>query len=68
MYPTSRWRKGDLVPDSFAVTIPTDAPPGEYSLVIGWYSYPSLTRLSLTTAEHPLPEDRAVIATIRVVP
>ena len=68
MYPTSLWREGDVVPDSFAVTIPTDAPPGEYSLVIGWYSYPSLTRLPLAAAEQPLPENRAVLASIRVVP
>lgn len=66
-YPTSRWKVGDVVPDRFAVIIPTDAPPGEYPLVVGWYQLPSLQRLALESAATPLPDHRAVIGTLRVV-
>jgi hypothetical protein len=67
-YPTSRWRTGDVVPDSFAVTLPADAAPGKYPLVVGWYHYPSFERLSLVLADDPLPDDRAVLATLQVAP
>jgi hypothetical protein len=67
LYPTSLWRAGDVIPDGFAVTIPPDAAPGEYPLAVGWYRYPSLERLALTAAAEPLPDHRAVIATITVV-
>lgn len=66
-YPTPQWRAGDVVPDGFAVTIPREAPPGNYALAVGWYAYPSLERLQLTAADTPLPDNRAVIGTLRVI-
>jgi hypothetical protein len=66
LYPTARWQPGDLVPDSFAVTLPADAPPGEYPLVIGWYRYPSLERLPLEGADQALADNRAVIGSVTV--
>jgi len=66
LYPTSSWQLGEMVPDGFAVTLPEDAPSGDYPLVVGWYRYPSLERLPLASAGTPLAEDRAVIATLTV--
>lgn len=66
LYPTSHWRTGDVVPDSFALIIPPTAPPGTYPLTVGWYRYPSLERLPLLTADAPLPDQRAVIGTLNV--
>jgi|GEM_PF-910464 len=63
-YPTSRWRAGDVVPDGFAVTIPSEASPGEYPLAVGWYTYPALERLPLISADMPLSDNRAVIGTL----
>jgi len=65
-YPTSQWRAGDVIPDGFAITFPPDAPPGDYPLAVGWYSYPSLERLRLIEADHPLPDNRAVIGTLTI--
>jgi hypothetical protein len=65
-YPTSQWRPGLVVLDSFAITLPADTLPGEYDLAVGWYSFPSLERLPLLEADHPLPDDRAVIGRVRV--
>jgi len=39
LYPTSQWRAGDVIPDSFAITFPPDTAPGEYPLVVGWYRW-----------------------------
>lgn len=66
LFPTSQWRAGDLIRDSFAVTLPPDVPPGDYPLVIGWYTYPDFTRLPLLSAGRALPDNRAIIATITV--
>lgn len=66
-YPTSQWRPGLVIEDSFAIQIPADAPPGEYDLAFGWYSYPSLTRLPLLEADHALPDDRAIGGQITVI-
>ena len=65
-YPTSLWQAGDLVPDSFAITIPADASSGTYPIAVGWYVFPSLERISLNMAENPLNDNRAVIGTIEV--
>ncbi|MBP7691956.1 MAG: hypothetical protein KA764_08565 [Anaerolineales bacterium] len=65
-YPTSAWRPGDLVRDSFAITLPADAPAGDYPLAVGWYRYPSLERVPLIRAAQPLPDNRAVISVVTV--
>ncbi len=66
LYPTGRWRPGDVVPDGFAVTVPADAPPGRYPLIVGWYRFPSLERLPLQAAAEPLPDNRAVVGVLTV--
>ena len=67
LYPTSRWRSGDVIPDSFAVTIPQGTPAGDYPLAVGWYQYPSIERLTLVSADNPLTDNRAVIASVTVL-
>lgn len=49
LYPTRAWGAGEMVRDSFALTVPADAPPGLYELEVGWYS-PALERLPVTCA------------------
>jgi hypothetical protein len=66
LFTTSQWRAGDLIRDSFAITLPPDVPPGDYPLAIGWYTYPDFQRLLLLSAERALPDNRAIIATITV--
>ncbi len=67
-YPTSRWRVGDVVPDRFAVIIPADAAPGTYPLVVGWYRYPSLERLTLESANQSFGDNRAVVGALTISP
>lgn len=68
LFPTSHWRAGDLIRDSFAVTFPPDTPAGRYPLAVGWYIFPDFVRLPLLTADDPLPDNRAIIAAITVTP
>ena len=62
--PTGKWRPGDVIRDTVALTIPADAAVGEYSLVTGFYSWPDLVRanvvgggdaVTLTTFALPAP-------------
>jgi len=66
LFPTSQWRAGDLIRDSFAITFPPDVPAGQYPLAIGWYAFPDFARQPLLSADSPLPDDRAIIAHITV--
>jgi hypothetical protein len=43
--PTGRWQAGDVIRDTVTLEIPADAPPGEYELATGFYTWPDLTRL-----------------------
>jgi hypothetical protein len=67
LYPTTRWRAGDVVPDSFAIVIPAGTPPGSYPLLTGWYDSQTQQRLSVVAAEQALPDNRVVIATVNVI-
>jgi hypothetical protein len=44
-YPTSLWRPGEVLRDSHVLSIPEDAVPGTYRLVVGMYRHPSLEPL-----------------------
>jgi hypothetical protein len=44
-YPTSLWRPGEVLRDRHLLTIPPEAAPGVYRLVVGMYLYPSLEPL-----------------------
>ena len=37
LYPTSTWVAGEMVRDTFMLTVPDDAPPGLYDVQVGWY-------------------------------
>jgi len=44
-YLTSHWRTGDLLEDTYSLTLPAAAPPGEYSLLVGFYALDGGQRL-----------------------
>ncbi len=45
LYPTSAWGTGEMVRDVFTLTVPADAPPGLYSVQVGWYEPTTQERL-----------------------
>lgn len=45
-YPTSAWRHQGTFTDERTLTIPEDAPDGEYRILIGWYRLSDFTRLA----------------------
>jgi hypothetical protein len=37
LYPTGNWGAGEMVRDTFTLTVPADATPGLYDVQVGWY-------------------------------
>jgi hypothetical protein len=66
LYPTPRWRAGDVVPDSFAIPVPASAAPGAYPLLAGWYDSHTQQRLVLTSADHALNDNRIIIGSVTI--
>lgn len=36
-FPTSQWRRGDIIQDQFTITVPNDAVPGMYRIRMGFF-------------------------------
>jgi hypothetical protein len=45
LYPTGSWGAGEMVRDTYRLTVPVDAPPGLYDVQVGWYDPATLERL-----------------------
>jgi hypothetical protein len=66
MAPTVLWVPGDVIPDSYVLQVPDDAPPGEYDVTVGMYHLPDLQRLPLDNG--PAGADQLTLATYKVLP
>jgi 4-amino-4-deoxy-L-arabinose transferase-like glycosyltransferase len=65
-YPTSAWQPGEVVVDEYALTIPSDAPAGEYSLEVGLYQLQTMERLSVSTSDVEAGVDYVIVSQIVV--
>jgi hypothetical protein len=63
--PTSYWPPRQQVADEHTLTIPTDAPPGDYRLLVGWYDLATMQRLPMTRDGQPS-GDAFEVATVQV--
>lgn len=64
-YPTSVWEPGEVVIDTFALSIPAEAAAEDYTLAMGFYTWPSLDRLSVT-GPSGAPADHLELGRVRV--
>ena len=46
--PTSGWVPGEMIEDTYALTIPPDAAPGDYWVEVGMYNPQNMQRLPVT--------------------
>ncbi len=61
-YPTSVWTIGETVFDDYTLTLPSDAPSGNYRLMVGWYDRVTGERLHTVAGD-----DSATLATIELI-
>lgn len=47
VFPTQFWQPGASLADTRQLPLPADLPPGDYTLLIGWYDPLTMTRLPL---------------------
>jgi hypothetical protein len=62
LHPTSQWRSGAVILDSFVGSIPAGTSPGTYPVLAGRYDSNTHQRVALAAADHALPDSRAIIA------
>jgi hypothetical protein len=55
--PTTGWMEGEVVVDPISVPLATDAPPGNYRLLVGLYLAPDGPRLPLRDASGAITSD-----------
>lgn len=67
-FSTRLWQPGEVVHEEYALTIPDDAPPGQYSLQVGVYSFPSLQRLAVDSANMPVQDDVVTLGAVDLTP
>jgi hypothetical protein len=67
--PTYTWAAGEIIEDTYEIVIPSDAPPGEYSLSVGMYELATSERLPVTDAAGlSLSDDRLVLPSVKIEP
>jgi hypothetical protein len=60
-FPTLLWRPGDSVADGHVVPLPSDLPPGEYTVQVGWYDPVTGVRLVAVQDGERLPQDAVTV-------
>jgi mannosyltransferase len=58
---STQWQEGEYVEDSYTLEIPSDAPPGPYTLYVGLYDAATTVRQPAFRDGQPLPDDRMPI-------
>jgi len=66
-YPTSFWDAGERIADTHILTIPPDAPPGQYRLYLGLYVLETGERLPILGANGQIIADHVVWPTSIVI-
>jgi hypothetical protein len=65
--PTSSWDVEEVLIDTFALSIPAQAPEGEYELIVGFYDWRTFERLPVLDATGQVSGDHVSLTPIRVV-
>jgi hypothetical protein len=65
-YPTTQWFVNTTIADTHTLTVPADAPPGEYELWVGMYTQPDIKRLPVYDAQGNLVGDHVVLGKVMV--
>jgi hypothetical protein len=60
-FPTSEWREGEVVEDSYVIPVQVDAPQGTYRLIIGMYDPQTMQRLPVSGKEGQVQGDSVLL-------
>jgi len=65
-YPTSSWDVGEIVVDTYSLSIPAETPEGDYQLEMGFYEWPALERLPVLDAVGQVVADNVILGQLQV--
>ncbi len=65
-YPTGKWQPGEALRETYTLPLPPDLPPGDYTVGLGWYTWPSFERLPLEMSDNQLSNQRHVLGQITI--
>lgn len=65
-YATGKWQPGEALRETYTLPLPADLPAGDYSLVLGWYTWPDFERLPLSTNQQALSGQRYLLEQIHI--
>lgn len=65
-HPTSHWVPGKVIEDRYEVPIPENIPPGRYQFRIGLYTWPTIGRLRVVSADGCTLGDSILLPPIQV--
>jgi hypothetical protein len=60
-FPTSEWREGEVVEDSYVIPVQTDAPQGTYRIKVGMYDPQTMQRLPVLGGEGQVQGDSVLL-------
>jgi hypothetical protein len=63
--PTSGWKPGEIIDSQLSVPIFAETPAGSYTLSVGLYEWPSISRLPILEDGHPV-NDHVILTEIEV--
>lgn len=63
---TTTWQPGEVLADPSDIWLPPDAPPGPYTLHIGWYAAETQQRLPVLAADGTPLDDKVVVEGLTV--
>jgi hypothetical protein len=66
-YPTTQWFVDVPIADTHVLTIPSDAPPGDYELWAGMYTQPDIKRLPVYDRQGNLVGDHVVLGKVKII-
>jgi hypothetical protein len=67
--PTSTWQVGDVIVDTYELTLKADTPPGQHDVEVGLYDGPTGARLRVIADDGRLTDsDHVFLSPIRVLP
>jgi hypothetical protein len=64
--PTSRWLPDEAVVDRYTLSVPADAPPGDYRLLTGMYDWRTGERLTVAAGHGTAADNALELAQVRV--
>ena len=62
--PVTTWRVGEIIADSVSLTLPANAPPGDYTAEVGWYDFFTGQRLFVLDADGQAVDSRVALGSV----